>query len=282
MAQFVLSAFADEIDACFSSQLQGLNKLEINNIELRGVDGKPFTTLSDTEISSVKQQLLCNGITVSALGSPLGKAITSEKQNQIKLLERIIKIGNALNVNKVRMFSFYKEENDSDEAFEEKVFDIMGCLLALAEREGFILCHENEQDIYGYSKERVKKLADNFGGKLRLVQDNANYVYCNQEVEGSYELLKDYVEYFHIKDCEKNSVIVPVGKGLAQINKLLASVNSDRKGKVILTVEPHLMDFAGLSSLAREGSIKHAYCFDTPYSAFEYSVKLLRNMLSAL
>lgn len=57
MADFVFSAFADEIDSNFETQLISLNKLDIPLIELRGVNGKNFTTLTDDEVEDVKKLL---------------------------------------------------------------------------------------------------------------------------------------------------------------------------------------------------------------------------------
>ena len=73
MAEFILSAFADEITPDFDGQLEALKKLNIPLLELRGVDGKSFTQLTDAEVSAVGGKLKKAGIGLSALGSPIGK-----------------------------------------------------------------------------------------------------------------------------------------------------------------------------------------------------------------
>ena len=57
MAEFILSAFADEITPDFDGQLEALKKLNIPLLELRGVDGKSFTQLTDAEVSAVGGKL---------------------------------------------------------------------------------------------------------------------------------------------------------------------------------------------------------------------------------
>ena len=283
MASFIYSAFADEISTDFNVQLDSLNKLEIPYIELRGVDGKSFVSLDDGEVAAVKEKLASHGVKVWSLGSPLGKAKTNEKASQLALLDRIMSIGDKLGVNRIRMFSFYPEENDSRELFRAKAFDNVDALVEKAAKEGFILCHENEKDIFGDTIENVKALAECFGGGLKVVLDNANFVYAGKKVEGAYDALKDHIEYLHVKDCTDGSIIVPPGKGKALVYETLSKINADRKGGVVLTVEPHLMDFAGLSSLTHNNeSLEHLYHFDTPYDAFACAYGLIKDMVSSL
>ncbi len=283
MASFIYSAFADEISPDFNIQLDSLCKFGIPYIELRGVDGKSFVSLDDGEIASVKEKLSSHNIKVWSLGSPLGKALTNEKESQLALLDRVIAIGDRLGVNRIRMFSFYPEKGDTRAVFREKALDNVASLLDKAEKEGFILCHENEKDILGESVEDVKDLADHFGGRLRIVLDNANFVYAGKSAENAYDTLKEYIEYFHIKDCIENSIIVPPGKGKALVKETISKVNADRKGDVVLTVEPHLMDFAGLSSLTHNSEVlEHLYSFDTPYDAFACAFTLIKETVDSL
>ncbi|MEG1742777.1 MAG: TIM barrel protein [Clostridia bacterium] len=283
MANFIFSAFADEISASFDEQLQGLKKLDIPYIELRGVDGKSFVELSDDEIGEVAQKLKKFNIKVWSLGSPIGKIKTDgDFELHKKLLNRIMDIGDVLGVKRVRIFSFYPEKNISDAQFEKKSFDMLDELLKMAENRGFILCHENEKDIYGFSVPRVKKLASHFDGRLRVVLDNGNFQFCGESAENAYFELKPYIEYLHIKDADIDGAIVPPGKGKAFIAETLAKINSDRSGDVVITMEPHLMDFAGLSSLSNLDDIKHKYTYDTPFSAFEFATDAVRQMLKVL
>lgn len=283
MAEFMLSAFADEIDADFEIQLKSLNTLNIPYIELRGVNGKSFTQLSDSETDMVGEALYKHNIKVWSLGSPIGKAVTNcGSESQLALLARVMDIGEKLGVKRIRVFSFYPEEGDSPETYEIKVFGLMNLLLYEAEKHGFTLCHENEKGIYGCSAAREKKLLDNFDGRLKAVLDNGNFHFCGFSAEGAYALLKDYVEYLHIKDCGNDGVIVPPGYGDAFIRETLREVNADRKGMVVLTMEPHLVNFTGLSALSKTDDIKHRFNFDSPYEAFAYATENVKRMISEL
>lgn len=283
MAKFILSAFADEISPVFDEQLCSLKKLGINMLELRGVDGKSFTALTDAEVDAVKQKLLSAGITLSALGSPIGKIkVDGDFEEHKALLSRIMDIGEKLNCRRIRIFSFYPAEGMKRTAFRDKVYELLSVLIDMAEKRGFVLCHENEKGIYGQSPESVKELTDAFGGRLKAVLDNGNFPFCGEDASGAYTLLKEHVEYMHIKDCDGDGVIVPPGYGNAYLKQTLAQINESVQGDFILTVEPHLMMFTGLSSLSDTDDIKHKYSFADGYEAFEFAVNEIRKMLNDL
>ena len=170
MAQFVFSAFADEISPNFDEQLSGLQKLGVGMIELRGVDGKSFTALTDGEVEAVKHKLENAGIGISALGTPIGKIkLDGDMEAHEKLLERIMDIGDMLGCKRLRVFSFYPADGMSGDEFRAGAFEAVGRMLALAEARGFTLCHENEKDIYGETPERELELLSHFGGRLKAI-----------------------------------------------------------------------------------------------------------------
>ena len=219
MAKFILSAFADEITPDFDGQLEALQKLGIPLLELRGVDGRSFTQLTDAEVDAVGEKLRRAGVGLSALGTPIGKiAVTDDFEAHKALLGRIMDIG-----------------------------DRLGCK------------------------------------RLRAVLDSGNFAFCRFDPAPAYGLLKDYIDYMHIKDADAEGVIVPPGKGCALLEETLRSLNADYPDReLVLTMEPHLMMFTGLSSLSKLDDIKHKYSFSTPFEAFETATSAVREMLARL
>ncbi|MBQ2253870.1 MAG: sugar phosphate isomerase/epimerase [Clostridia bacterium] len=211
-ANFIFSAFADEITPDFDGQLAALKELGIPLLELRGVDGKSFVQLTDEEVDAVKAKLDAAGIGLSALGSPIGKMdADGDFDAHLALLDRIMDIGDKLGCKRIRMFSFYPGTLDKD-AFEKRVYEWMEILVSKAEARGFTLCHENEKDIYGDSPIHEEALMAHFGGRLKAVLDPGNFAFCKMDPAPAYPLLKDYIEYFHIKDADEEGIIVPPGK----------------------------------------------------------------------
>ncbi|MBQ3154039.1 MAG: sugar phosphate isomerase/epimerase [Clostridia bacterium] len=279
-AIFRFSAFADEITPDFDGQLAALKELGIPLLELRGVDGKSFTQLTDEEVDAVKQKLQNAGIGLSALGSPIGKIdADGDFEAHLRLFDRIMDIGEKLDCRRIRMFSFYRGSLD-EAAFEQKVYEWIEKLLVKAEERGFVLCHENEKDIYGDSPAHEHALLSHFGGRLKAVLDLGNFAFCRMDPSPAYPSMKDYIEYFHIKDADEDGTIVPPGKGVAGLENMLRQIAADRAGKeVILTMEPHLMMFTGLSSLSKLDDIRHKYTFESPFEAFRVAYEAVQNMI---
>jgi len=279
-ANFIFSAFADEITPDFDGQLEALKALGIPLLELRGVDGKSFVQLTEEEVDAVKAKLDAAGIGLSSLGSPIGKMdADGDFEAHLQLLDRIMDIGDKLGCKRIRMFSFYPGSLDR-EAFEKRVIEWMEILVSKAEARGFILCHENEKDIYGDSPANEHKLIAHFGGRLKAVLDPGNFAFCKMDPAPAYPLLKEYISYFHIKDADEEGIIVPPGKGVALLEETIARIAKDREGQdVILTMEPHLMMFTGLSSLSKLDDIRHKYTFDSPFEAFRVAYEAVRGMV---
>ena len=137
MAKFILSAFADEITPDFDGQLEALQKLGIPLLELRGVDGRSFTQLTDAEVDAVGEKLRRAGVGLSALGTPIGKiAVTDDFEAHKALLGRIMDIGDRLGCKRLRVFSFYRGEGQSVQAYAEAVYRMLGDLLDAADARG--------------------------------------------------------------------------------------------------------------------------------------------------
>ena len=283
MAKFIFSGFADEISESFDEQLSALKKLNIHMIELRGVDGKSFVSLSDEELSVVKLKLADANIKISALGSPIGKFTLGENfEEHLILFERVMDIGDFLGCKVIRMFSFYPREGSSYSEFENEVFEKIEVLLHRAEKRGFTLCHENEKDIYGDSQENVLKLLKRFNGRLKAVLDCGNFVFSGFSAENAFTNLAPYIKYMHIKDCDESGTIVPVLQGNAFIDKALIDANNFIDDDFIITLEPHLMMFTGLSNLSKLDDIKHKYVFKDSIEPFELTYNTVKNIIDNL
>jgi sugar phosphate isomerase/epimerase len=74
------------------------------------------------------------------------------------------------------------------------------------------------------------------------VFDFSNFVECNQDTLEAYEMLKEHIEYIHIKDCKKGGGVVPAGEGDGNIKEILTRLN-DAGYKGFLSIEPHLTKY---------------------------------------
>lgn len=280
MAKLILSAFADEYSSNFTRQLKALNDFGIEYIEIRGVDGKNVSELCKEEVKEVNKKLNDYGIKVSAIGSPLGKIKLDEDINaHIETAKRVYETAAELNAKYVRVFSFYPLDGKIADDCESETFNAVEKLINAKSGYDITLCHENEAKIYGESPSKCKKLLDYFGGELKAVFDMGNFVLDGYKpYPDAYMLLKDNIEYFHIKDSLSAGAVVPPGKGEAKIKEILNDYKINGKKDTFITLEPHLQTFDGLNVLVGK-SFENPYKYENQCVAFTDAVTKLKELI---
>ena len=281
MAKLMLSAFSDEYADGFPEQLSAMNRLGIEYIELRFVDKKNVSVLTEAEAAAAAEMLRAAGIRVSAIGSPLGKvAIDSDLNAHLELTRRLCELACRVETEKMRIFSFYLPKEQPAEQFRNQVIDRLGSMLEVADSFGIQLCHENEAGIYGESPERCLDLLQSLGGRLKCVFDMGNFVLeGHSPYPDTYQKLKPHLEYFHIKDGLAAGAIVPPGKGEACIREILKDYEATGEKDAFVTLEPHLQTFSGLNALT-DRSFDNPYKFENQQVAFEEALRCLREVLA--
>ena len=278
MNKLILSAFADEYADSLKEQCEALNKFGIENIELRGVNGKNVSALTASEVKEAKKILDDYGIKVSSIGSPLGKIdIKGDLNGHYETAKRVYETANILGAKNVRMFSFYSKETPFDKCKSE-IYAGLEKLVDLSDDTGLTLCHENEALIYGENPEKCLEIAEYFGGRIKCVFDMGNFVLDGYEPISAYKLLSDYIEYFHIKDALYAGAIVPAGKGEAKIKEILDDYKENGRKDTFITLEPHLQTFSGLNALVVK-SFDNPYKYDNQKAAFTDAVEKLKGLL---
>ena len=267
-----LSAFADEAGKELSCQIEALKRNGISMTELRSVGKKNVKDLTLDEAREINALLKANGITLSALGSPMGKVKISEDMDEyLKAVRHMCELAVALETDKIRMFSFF-------EAYEEreKVIDTLKKMVAIANEYGVKLCHENEKKIYGDIAERVLDLKENVEG-LCFVYDFANFLQVDEKPSQNIEVLYPITEYFHIKDVVyETGELVPAGEGDGEIDKLIRMLDRD----AVFTIEPHLKVFDSYAEIDGE-EMKHKFHFESNTEAFDAAVAAIKKLILA-
>ena len=281
MGKYLLSAFADEYSSSFDMQLAMLAEQGVSYIEPRFVDGKNISSLEAIEVAEIKKKLDAHGIGVSSIGSPLGKIkLTDDFDAHIEMTKRTCETACALETKNVRMFSFYLGEGVTREACREEVLEKLNAMLEVAEAYGLTFCHENEAKIYGESPESCLDLLTAFGGRLSCVFDMGNFVLCgSRPYPDGYDLLKDYIRYFHIKDSLYRGAIVPPGCGEASIAEILKDFATVADSNVCVTLETHLETFDGLNRLKGQ-DFENPYRFENAQVAFLTALNKLKEIIS--
>lgn len=253
MDRIVISGFSDEIAPSFDEQLAAVREFGVTHIELRAADEVNVSDFTQEKLKEVKGKLRDAGIRVSSIGSPIGKiGIEEDFAPHMDKLKRTLEIQKELEAPYIRMFSFYMPKDRDPQDLRGEVLERMGRMVEEAKAWDSVLLHENEKDIYGDNAPRCKELMEQFyGPNFKAVFDFANFVQVGQEPLAAYELMKPYVEYVHIKDAMmKNGTVVPPGYGDGHVGEILSQlIGEGFRG--FLSLEPHLSNFSGLSSLEK-------------------------------
>lgn len=270
-----ISGFADEIANDITEQVELLNKLGVKYIEFRSANSLGVSSYTNEQAEKLMEYLGENDIKISALGSPIGKIkITDDFEPHFELFKHTVELTKIFGTKYIRMFSFYIPENENPADYSEEVLKRLHAFVDYAKENDVVLLHENEKGIYGDNAERCLDLfkelyCDNF----KCTFDFANFVQVGQDTLEAYELLKDYVEYVHIKDARfSDQVVVPAGEGDGNVETILRKL--DEKGyEGFLSLEPHLADFATFKTLEHtDVSLKDkggVWAFTTAYNALK-------------
>ena len=269
-------AFADEASPELSGQINALKRNGASYIELRGVNGKNVSDLTIEEALEAKKMLDDGGISVFSIGSPIGKIdMKDDFDTHLDKHKHVIELAEIFGAKRIRMFSFYGAEGRKNDVIER-----LNKLISVTP-DHITLCHENEKGIYGETPERCLEILEALP-RMKAVFDPANFVQCGVDTLKAWEMLKNKVEYLHIKDAVGQAV-VPAGEGDGNVKEIVTDYF--KLGGEVISMEPHLSNFVGLSGLEREGEeskvglVSH---FDSKESAFDYACQTFKGIVAKI
>ncbi|WP_167040846.1 sugar phosphate isomerase/epimerase family protein [Salinibacterium sp. ZJ454] len=262
---WTLSGFGDEIDPDPRIQIAVLKALGASHIEVRSAWGINVVDLDDDQLGQLKSLLQDEGMTASAVASPIGKVdVALDPDLEVQRLRRIIRVAHALETPNIRVFSFFRGEGVAVHDIRDDVMLRMRLLADEAEKERVVLLHENEKDIYGDIPERLLDLVESVGSPaLRLAWDNANFVQVGvRPFSDGYAMLRPYVDYLQVKDAvAATGEVVPAGQGDGELVETLTALRDDGYAG-FASLEPHLasaFELGGFSGPTAFGEAARAF-----------------------
>lgn len=247
MAKITISGFYDEVSGDLNTQIAEIKKLGESYLCPRTVNGKSIADFTAEEFKrDIKPILDKEGIKFSSIGSPIGKVNIDDEEGferQKKQLKELVEIAKMMDCKYIRAFSFFYGDKDPDSCFDT-VLAKTKQFMEIVKGSGVKFMHENEKFIYGDVPERVLKLYNAINDEdFVLCFDASNYVQCDVKPNEAFDMLKDYTVYYHIKDCSKYKVEVPVGTGEGCYDYIFAQLKA-RNYEGFVTMEPHTWKYA--------------------------------------
>lgn len=272
-----LCAFADEASPSLDGQIAALKRNGVSFLEIRGVDGRNVSKLSEKEVREVAMRLSDAGIRTFSVGSPIGKIRLDEDfEAHFDTFKRLCEYACILGASRMRIFSFYAAEGKDFDS--DAVFSRLDRMCEATPRE-LCLCHENEKSIFGDTPERCVEILSALP-RIRAVFDPANFVQCGVDTLKAWESLHTFVDYIHIKDALHDGTVVPAGKGEGNVARIIGSYLA--QGGEFITCEPHLQSFSGLSDLEHGEKTNIADRSLTNDEAFDLGVSSTKSIIEKI
>jgi len=251
MYQYKLSGFADEAGKTAEEQMRVLSLNGIYSIEFRSINGKNVMDFSEDELWKLKKEYDERGFSVSAIGSPIGKTPIEEDFSLARAaFEKALRAAEILDAPYIRAFSFYiPGKTDPMQWADEVVFRLTE-LVKTAEKSGKRYVLENESGIFTDLPSRCAYVTERIPG-LSLVFDFSNFIMNEADCLQAWNLLKNRVTYFHIKDATRDPRrIVPAGEGEGHIAEILNDAYKNGFDN-FLSLEPHLGNLKDINDAQR-------------------------------
>lgn len=222
---FELSVITDEISQDFGHALEVASKeFGLGYVELRGLWNKNIVALDEKEVAEARKLLSQHGLKVTDIASPLfkvdwpGAPISQYSPKgssyganysfaqQDEVLARAMAVANAFGTKKVRMFDFWRLDDDRPyrDAMDAKLNDAA----EKAAKKDMVLLLENEYECNtATAPEAARTLSRVTAKNFFLNWDPANAAMRGDKVfpEGYALLPKERIGHTHLKDVKRNA-----------------------------------------------------------------------------
>ena len=221
----LLTGFSDEaaIEKTVDQQFAAFSALGLRYLSLRFIDVgggvKNVMQLDEQEIGRVKQKLDDYGLSVSSIGSPIGKVklldVEDGTSNQYfpfeeyldDQVQRACDLANQFDSKLIRGFSFYHPKGTRPEDHVAEATDRLGRIAEKCTSNGVVFGLEVEANLVGQNGQILAQIHEAIGSEsLVLIFDGGNLVtqgFDEDEIFDQYRVMKPGLGWIHIKDFRR-------------------------------------------------------------------------------
>jgi sugar phosphate isomerase/epimerase len=242
-SMWTLSGFSDEISPEFEEQCSVVSSLGMKFLEFRSAWDVNILDLDDAQLAKANDILSAHALSVSSIGSPIGKIpIDEDFDSHLERMRHAADVAHYFDARYIRIFSFFMPAGSDPDSHREEVLRRMTALARVADEADVILLHENEREIYGDIPRRCLDIVESVGSpNLKVAWDAANFVQVGVRpfTEG-YAMLRPYLEYVQIKDARlATGEVVAAGRGDGEVVETIRELRKDGFDG-FFSLEPHL------------------------------------------
>ena len=226
-SNILLSGFADEAanQKTIDQQFAALAALGMRYFSIRFIDAgngvKNVMALDDKEIVTVKEKLDEYGLSVSSIGSPIGKSKLCDVDDGTSTgyrpfdqyitdeVVRACELAETFGTKLIRGFSFYHPKGSPIEDHFAQAVDQVGQIAEACDQRGVTFGLEVEANLVGQNGQTLAKMHQQIDNEaLVLIFDGGNLVmqgYSEEEIYDQYVAMKPGMGWIHIKDFKDPS-----------------------------------------------------------------------------
>ncbi|WP_308639648.1 sugar phosphate isomerase/epimerase family protein [Paenibacillus silvisoli] len=260
-----LGVITDEVSADLVTALDFASEKGLKHVEIRTVDGKNVLALSDGEADRIREEAESRGLFISCIASPVFKCALDasrsvadgDRFNQEErsvsehfvMLERAMELAERLGTNRIRIFSFWREQEPL-ERYEDEIVRQLSRAVKLAEARGMLLLLENEPSCNGGFAEEVARFVSAVdSSSLRVLWDPGNEQYGSRpSYPDGYAAVRGLLAHVHLKDVlidsAGKSACVPIGSGVVPYIEQFQGLEQDGYTG-LFTIETHFIPEGG-------------------------------------
>jgi sugar phosphate isomerase/epimerase len=230
--------------------LDALGRISTRYVELRAVDGKNVSRMSDAAYSEAIEQIRQRDFEVVALAAELGQAPLDEGglDAELALLETLISRGAQAQTTLIRTMGFLRCEQMSQSTWKTRSIEWLGRLARRAEQAGVTLMLENAADAaqFSHSPSGCREILDAVDSPaLKLLFDPCNFYATGHDPLAALSQLAGDVVHVHVRDLHRRGdeqTYCPPGQGACSIGQCLVAL-AEAGYEGCLSLDPHMRNY---------------------------------------
>jgi sugar phosphate isomerase/epimerase len=230
--------------------LDALGRIPTRYVELRAVDGKNVSRMSDAAYSEAIEQIRQRDFEVVALAADLGKAPLDEGglDAQMALLETLLGRAAEAGTTLIRTMGFHRRDQMSESTWKTRSIEWLGRLARRADEAGLTLMLENAPDAtqFSHSPSGCREILDAVECPgLKLLFDPASFFNMGHDPLAALSQLRDDIVHVHVRDLHRrgdDQTYCPPGQGACSIGQCLVSL-AEIGYDGCLSLEPHMRNY---------------------------------------